>query len=321
VRMKDSGGGAAGRRRALTLLAVVLASGGCQDLLNAVSDGGASDDTGAAGSGGSASVPGCGLPNEPEPNDSRDRATPYQPGSSVTGCMVSADDVDYLEFRSPADPAGGYYQIAVTDVGAGRIEIQTFSAADNGRIDRWYTDDTGASLFGFFAAAPGQTYRIAVAALPPFTAGFRYTLRASYTRIDDGYEPNDSREAAKPITLGTAIQAFMFAGHQSSTVQSNDFADWYAFTLPAGMVNVRVDDVPSNVRIEGLLYDADGSQVDAPRMSNDNGASFDVTTRVLNPGLHRLSLGTFPPTPLAYGKGTTLPENFSHPYKLTVSPR
>jgi hypothetical protein len=116
------------------------------------------------------------------------------------------------------------------------------------------------------------------------------------------------------------VSAFIFAGHQSSTVQSEDFTDWYSFTLGAGMVNVKVDQVPTNVRVEAFLYDADGTKVDAPRMSNENyGGSFDVTAKVSKPGLHRLELGTYPPAPVAYGKGMTLPDNFTKPYRLIVS--
>jgi hypothetical protein len=304
-----------------SLFGLLLAGGGCQELLNGLADGGA--DAGSAGGagGGGTSMPGCGLPNEPEPNDTRERATPYTAGATAAGCMVSAEDVDFFEFTAPSgDAAGGYFQGALTDVGNGRVEARIFSASDNAPIDRSYTDDPGASLFFYFAAAPGQTYRVAVANLPPFTAGFPYTFKAAYSKIADGFEPNDTRDQAKPIGLGMTVSAFIFAGHTSSTVQSDEFKDWYSFTLGAGNVTIKVTDVPSNVRIEGFLYDADGSKVDAPRMSNDNyGGSFDVTTRVLKPGLHRLELGTYPPAPQPYGKGMTLPDNFTKPYKLTVS--
>ena len=306
------------------LLGLLLGLGACQELLNAADGGVDGGPSGNGGAGGNAtSPPGCGLASEPEPNDSRDHATPYQAGASVIGCMVSGEDIDTYEFQAPSgDPAGGYYEGALTDVGPGRIEAQISSASDNGQIDRTHTDDSGSSLFFYFAAAPGQKYRVAVANLPPFTAGFRYTFKATYTKLADAYEPNDTRESAKPIPLGTPISAFMFAGHKTSAVASEEFTDWYSFTLGAGMVNIRVDDVPSNVRVEAFLYDADGTKVDAPRMSNDNfGGSFDVTTKVITPGPHRLELGTFPPAPLPYGKGMNLPDNFTKPYKLTVTQR
>ncbi len=309
--------GRSGRRPAWVLLACFVLAG-CEELLGG---GDAGPDSGSVGRDAGSSGPGCGLASEPEPNDDRSQAAAL-PGGGATGCVATAADVDFYEVAAPNDPAGGYFQASVTDVGAGKVEVKVFSATDNAQIDRVFTSDAGASQFFFWAAAPGQRYRLAVVGLQPFNAGFRYTLRAGYSRINDPFEPNDTRDTAKPITLGAANAAFMFAGHRSGAVESGAFRDWYSVILGAGMVNVRVDDVPTNVRVEAFLYDADGSMVDAARMANDTfGGSINVTTAVLKPGPHRLELGTFPPAPETSGKGNVLPDNYTRAYKVTVTQR
>src|SRR5262245_57634071 len=127
--MKDLAGKSGGARVALAWLALAGASTGCQDLLNAVNDGGVDGGDGNGGSGGGMSVPGCGLTAEPEPNDTRDRATPLSSGSAVTACMVTGEDVDYYQLSTPDDAAGGYVQVALTDVGNGRVDSHLYAAA------------------------------------------------------------------------------------------------------------------------------------------------------------------------------------------------
>ncbi len=57
---------------------------------------------------------------EIEPNEDRDHATPYTPGTTVVASVSSETDVDFYETVAPAgDLSGGYYQASITGVGAG----------------------------------------------------------------------------------------------------------------------------------------------------------------------------------------------------------
>jgi hypothetical protein len=312
------------QRRARTLALVLLGAGvfaGCDELLNAVGDGGVDGLPMQNRDGGMMSGPGCGLANEPEPNDNRNLATPYTPGNSVTGCIGSMDDVDFYETTVPiGDQAGGYYEAQIADVGDGTIDVKVFTASDNAPLLRAFTSSPGASLFFYWAGAPGATYRIAVTRLNPLTSAFRYNLRASYRKVNDTYEPNDTRDSAKPITIGTPVSAFLFTGHRAEAVDSAEFNDWYSFTLAAGTVTIKVTDVPGNVRPDVMLYDSENTMVQAAHMSNPtSGGGINVTTTVTKPGPHRLVLGTFPPAPDTAGKSMTPPDSFVKPYTLTVS--
>jgi hypothetical protein len=313
------------RRWLAGLLAVAcLGVGGCQDLIDTLNDGGAPDGgTGTGGSGGSTGGPfvGCGLPAEPEPNDSRNQATSYSAGASVKGCLAAAADVDFYETTSPSsNPAGGYYQGAITDVGAGTVDVKVYTASDNAPLlQGTFTVDAGASLFFYWAAAPGQTYRVAVAPFNPFSGAFLYTFKATYTAVTDAYEPNDTAAQAKPIAVGTPISALFFTGHKAATITPDEWKDFYSFDLAAGMVTIKIDQVPSMVRPEVELYDGAGNRIGPARMFNNTpGGNIDVTTAVAR-GPHRLEVRIFTLAPDTADEGMMVPDHFTKPYRLTVS--
>jgi hypothetical protein len=303
--------------------AATVVLGGCQDLLETLADGGVGMDGGAGtgGSGGGGPFIGCGLGGEPEPNDTRTQATPYAAGTSVAGCLAAMGDVDFYETTAPAgNAAGGFYQGAITDVGAGTVDVKVYTASDNAPLlQSTFTIDAGASLFFYWAAAPGQTYRIAVSPFNPFTGAFLYKWKATYTPVTDAYEPNDTREQAKPIAVGTPIDALFFAGHKRATVAIDEFKDFYAFDLAAGMVTLKVDRVPSMVRPEVELYDGAGNRIGPARMFNNTpGGSINVSTTVAK-GPHRLEVRIFSLAPETAKNAMAVPDNFTQPYRLTVS--
>jgi hypothetical protein len=297
------------------------ALGGCQDLLESLADGGAPDGgAGTGGSGGAGPFLGCGLSAEPEPNDTRTQATPYSAGTSARGCLAATADVDFYETSAPASPAGGYYQGAITDVGSGTVDVKVYTASDNAPLlQGTFTVDPGASLFFYWAAAPGQTYRVAVSPFNPFTGPFLYTFKATYTAAVDAFEPNDTRAQAKPITVGVPISALFFAGHKRSTVSDDEFKDFYSFDLNAGMVTLKIDNVPSMVRPEVLLYDGANNSIGPARMFNNTpGGSIDVSTTVAR-GPHTLEVRVFTLAPETADDKMAVPDHFTQPYRLTVS--
>ncbi|HEY0714387.1 MAG TPA: hypothetical protein VGF45_17015, partial [Polyangia bacterium] len=291
------------RGTALLILRLLLGSAvpACQDLGDAADagafDGGASD--------AASSAPGCGLSNEPEPNDSAAQATSYVIGSAAQGCLASASDVDVFEVKAPTTgTAGGYFQGSLTEVGAGTLAVEITSARDNAPFLRGtFTNTPGASLFFYWAAAPGGTYRVAVSRFSAAAAPFRFTFRSAYTAVNDTFEPNDTREEAKPVALGNAISAFFFAGHVSEVVEPAAFSDWYSVVLAAGTASFRLTNVPTSVRPEIEVYDANNNRVRALSMySNTPGGNLDITGPVAA-GPHRLVVRIFALAPETAGKG------------------
>jgi len=295
--------------------------------------GGGSHGTGMGGQGGRAS-PGlggaagssvvlgpCGLP-EIEPNDTRDLATPYVLGSSVVACIGAGDDKDVYSFTAPAtDLAGGYVLLSLTEVGpTGLVDVTLFSAADNSSVDEIYKADGGASLFAYLAVAPGVSYRIQVSAFAGAGAPYRYTMKAAYTPIVDAYEPNDTKDTAKAITLATPITASMTAGYVGDPYKGEALADWYSVPLAAGSVTIKLTTVATDIMGDIQLFDPDGTSVDE-KYSTTPGANVTLTAEVMTPGSYKFFIQPFAGAPPAAGEavGMVAPDHFTRPYTLTVT--
>ena len=201
----------------------------------------------------------CGFLEITEPNESRDTATPFALNAPLTGCIGLPTDVDVYTFTAPpADLAGGYVMLSFTAVDTtGSLDVSLYSAADNSLIHEFYSATAGASLYGYVAVAPGVTYRVQV---KPFTGQtpFRYTMLAAYTPLADAYEPNDTKDTAKPIPLGTPIMAFQSTGYIGAPYEGEAFADWYTVPLAAGTVTVKMTNVPTDIRGEIYVFDSEG---------------------------------------------------------------
>ena len=290
-------------------------------------DAGQSGDGGQSADGGDAG--GTVIP-EMEPNEDRNQATPYTPGTTVLGSIGSATDLDFYEVTVPADDlAGGYYQASITDVGTGRLTAIVYTASDNTVIHQTGTTTSGASLFVYWAAAPASgaaapapKYRIQVGPAGNFSAPYSYTFKIQYTRIDDAFEPNDDRDGAKPIPLGTPITAYFFSGFKMMQVSADEYQDWFAVDLAAGMTTVALDNRVTNWRAQFDMIDSLGNPLSAARViGSAGGASIRHMFMVTTPGRYRASLQGYGngSTGGEAGNAMTVPDNFTKPYTLTIS--
>jgi hypothetical protein len=306
-------------------LAVVLSTlaVACEELGN-LTDAGAPDSGGGSGGTGGSPAMACGFPDF-EPNDSRDTATPYTAGRQVRECVGTATDVDFFEVRSPADPAGGFFAGALTDVGPGTIEVKVYSASDNAALlENVQSLDEGGSVYFYWAAAPGQTYRVAVGRFGGGSAPFAYSLTASYTAVVDPFEPNDVKAQAAMITPGRAVSARMFAGHRAKLVTREEYFDWYRFQAATGTVTVTIDEVPSNVSLLVELQGPAGAAINPSRGQEFNdtaGGSIQATFPVGAGGAHhlRVELWANRTDTAAQVNTPRVPDNFTRSYRMTVS--
>lgn len=270
----------------------------------------------------------CGVVTEVEPNETRETAAAYAFGSTIEGCLnVKSEpaDEDWYKFTAPADMTGGYVQVKLTQVGQGTIWGNLYAAADNGEIFNAYSANAGASLSLFFAAKAGQEYRLAVKNIFTTANPYRYTMQITYTKVTDTFEPNDTRDTAKPITLGTAVNGTLFAGYAGgSAPDDDDYADWYSVTLAANKaVQLKLENVPTSVNGFVQLVDSAGTNLGSKYSSNEGASvTLDVpmgdiptagTYYVLVKKIFQTGAGA------AAGKGDTVPTHFTSPYKLTVT--
>src|SRR4029079_10530076 len=126
---------------------------------------------------------------------------------------------DYYQVTTPASPAnGGVLTVNLIDVGPdGSIFATAFVASDNGKLEENGAASNGTSAYFWFNAAAATTYHVAVKAFYPETTANPYTFKTTFTPVNDTYEPNDLRTQATPVTVGTPVQAFMYAGYTVST--------------------------------------------------------------------------------------------------------
>src|SRR5690606_5510293 len=294
---------------------------------------------GAAGAGGEGGVPAGGAEGgasggagegtesygENEPHDSRDEPNELSLDTDVRASISNPEDADYFFTEVPASPAaGGYYRILVTDIGPGAVLVEAYSAINN---DRVYYDDpisVGRSVFGYFTAAPGAAFYIAVALRKGTQSedAFDYTLRVEYTAIDDPYEPNDTQLEPAAIELGEPVKAHLFAGLESATASAADFEDWYSVEAEAGPLTVEIRDVPLDVRMLARVYDSTLAPVGAEETGAMNGAPLSFERELPGSGTYLVRLnyvGTQPATAGRMDVPDELPDHFTRPYTLTLT--
>ena len=294
------------RSAALSFAAVGLVLGSACGPTSSGSDAGSD-----AGSGS-----GCGFG---EPNGTRETATVLAlDGGTKSGCVGGeTDPLDFYEFTAPNDPAGGIVKIDLTNVAAvAGPEMEIFAASDNGSIASKYETDEGKSLSMWVGVSPGAKYRFN---LKPFASqrNMSYDLTLQYSKINDAFEPNNAKEDAKSITVGTPIQANAGAVSAGSTISAADAEDWYKVTVAAGLATVKMSNVPSDYTCELSVFNAAGVEIDG-KYSTTPGANCQVDLTALTAGEIKIRQRQFAGRPDQGGAGA-VPPTFANPYTLEVT--
>ncbi len=269
------------------------------------SDGGVSGDAAVVDS-----TEACGVNGV---DDTRATSRAFLLGGGVNACVGTAEDVDYYEFTAPSDNSGGYVSIEVDNVSDNGAISFTVESGENDVVIFDNSALDAASITGFIGVVPGEKYRVAVRNYVGFATAFKYRLKLDYTRINDSYEPNDKRDDAKAITIGTAVNAYMWKGFGEST----KWDDWYKVTLAAGNASINVTNVPTDVAIITDLVTADGTLV-VSRTSTNEGAAVTLTPTLVTAGTYYVRVGTSS-YPIIESRGLTYPDSFTRAYALTIS--
>ncbi len=285
-------------------------------------DAGATD---AAGPPPAAGDEACGQPEAPA-NDDPGHASPYALNTDHHGCIQTQMDLDYFEFTTPADPVqGGVVLVKVTDVAPnGVIQFSLLSSAENGSLQTSAGTPPGVGGSLWVTTQAATTFRIVVrqnsgniSDLGPYT----YTLRADYTGVPDLNEPNDQRNQATPLSVGTPMHGYMFAGWSSA--DTHDFGiwdDWYKVTLSAGTANIALSDFPSELSPNVVLFAAQGNGAAQTSQSGPAGSNLTLTPTVAAGDYYIfVSLPDPRQTAGTYSTGSSIPHYATQPYTLTVT--
>jgi hypothetical protein len=268
-----------------------------------------------------AAFPGC--PQDPcscdPPNGDPAHAEPYALGSSIISCISSTGDLDYYEFETPANSPGGAVVVSVDWPGSGTMDPAVFVAGDTTKL--FDQSAQGATSF-WFAAAPSTRYLVEVQSPFFYPPSSPYTFHATYTAAASPVQPGGTKASATPLSLGTAVQALMFAGYTSDTINDTAWWQWYQLTLAAGSATVSITNVASDLTLEAYLYDAtnNANTIHGYGSSASAGGSISfMTSAPVTAGTYYIQLEPVTYTTHPYGSGTTPGAFTTQPYTLLVT--
>lgn len=221
--------------------------------------------------------------SESEPNDSFATADAVSFGSPVSGTLSPNNDLDYYQVQVSR---AGILDIFVNNI-ANNIDMDLFLYdANQVQLDR----DLGGNgeNVGLVerVCTPG-TYYILLTDNESSTTPYNLTVNFD---ASDVYECNDSFNDATPIAFGSTIQA---------TIRDHGDEDYYRLDVTqAGVIQVLVNNVASNIDMDLFLYD--GNQVQLDRDLGSNAENVGLAERVCTPGTYYVLLTDDESSPTLY---------------------
>ncbi len=252
--------------------------------------------------------------------------------NSVNGSWkVPNEKDDYHDFIViPQNASPGYVKVTLTqndedlrpamvisrDLNKGGAIISGSSAKTNNPYNRT----------AYFSVHPGMTYSVRV--YPFFNADTKdypvpYTLSWEFTDRPDAYEPNDTRNDAKPIRLNEPIEAYAIAGYIKQyfigSTDDNTY-DWYQVTLDSSdRISAEVLEKPNDLDLNLRFITPAGRQVGTESVSTGNIKKI-RTRNALDPGTYYLEVHQRMKGPRKSENDTKpIPDHFDQPYKLIVT--
>lgn len=276
-------------------------------------DGGASSSGGSVGDGGSMGG-GCDFA---EPNQTRDNPFAIATGTYRGICLEQGSDdfLDWYQYTSPADAAGGYVTVDLGNVQGTDTNIYVFDAETNEQFSS-HNASKGESLKIWFAARPSHKYNIVVGHYVENTLG-TYDMTIGYTKVDDAFEPNQTREQAAAVPASGTLDAFYTSTPGAG--ETNSQVDWYKVDFAGGYLDVAVSNVPTNGDGSMVLYDSSFVEVPSKNTGGGDGANFkNVSFDAVAAGTYYIKLDRYVKAVPFEGSGAPA-DHLTRKYKLTVS--
>lgn len=273
---------------------------------------------GSGGSGGGpVIVDSCGGSESPS-NDELDDATPYSLGKDFVGCLQVADDVDVYEFSVPNKP--GYVIVSVTNVDETTdIGLVAYAASDQGEFYSPYNLADGGSVFMFFTTKQAASFFVSVESSNTFDGPSEYTFNTTFVELDDPYEPNNLRSEAAPIEVGEPVDAYMFAGWETSSgIPNDEWHDWYEVDLAVGQTSILLSLQASDYDGEVILFDENGIQLQREYNLTD-GSSVLLERNIEEAGTYYVRVAPASTHPSTVDDSSNVPQAFTVPYTLTIT--
>jgi hypothetical protein len=257
------------------LVAFAIAQGCTVTTTGGPADGGADGSSGSSGSSG-AVVTGCAFG---EPNDTRETAFPIAAGTYLGACLeksTAGDKTDFYSFSAPAgDKAGGFVTVKLSNIQKTDSAILVYDAQTNEEFGGDHHSGIGEDLKVWFAVRPGRKYNILVQHYVNNVDGV-YDMTVAYTKADDAYEANNTRETAAAVPYGTPVEATFLA--TLGMGDENEAVDWYKMDIPVGgKISAAVSNVPTDSDLSIKILNS-GFAVVADDGTGTKGSNFSVST-------------------------------------------
>lgn len=291
-------------------------SGG-SDADGAVSSGGASTASGGASTAGASNSAGSGSTNvedcgHPDAlgNDDREHAVNF--GSGATICVLDSSDHDWFYVDTPDDHRAHVIQLDFTETAGSWVNASVIASADGSSLGDVHPSQRGLKLSAFVTVGP------ATHTLFDFHG---FVANTDTTRIDvsmltemDEHEPNNDRESASAIQVGSEVTAQLINPYVSETNQQ--IQDWYRLDLAAGKHTVKVTAVPSDLYPTFAVVDSAGAVLSSNAHGANRGATFSFTFTAEAAGAYFLRVENFVDQAVLYAGVRAA--SYTEPYKFQV---
>ncbi|MDP1823694.1 MAG: hypothetical protein Q8L48_10640 [Archangium sp.] len=304
----------------ITMVAVVLVLAGCDPTV-VIGDPDGGGDAGQSNTDAGAEAT-C-TTDPTEPNDSAARAHRLTFGVPVTPCLSEGDD-DLFSVTAGNTAAGGYFVATLTT--PSQLERGLYASVrepDQGEIAR---GDGNNPVRLFWASRPGVTWNLHVSRFSgdAGVSAASYTASVTWTPITDAWEPNDSRQDARPISVGAPIQALLVGGRLDSNLAQLEYrsADWYRVRLTAGQrVRLALTNVPLSVTPTVSFFCAACSSATDEKGQTSPGQDISLlsTSAISTTGDYDVRVWNLGAASDAAMLVSDLPPHFTQPYTLTVT--
>jgi hypothetical protein len=204
---------------------------------------------------------------EQEPNNTILQANAAEMGTTISGEISPADDLDFFKFqykdsKNRRDIVLLHLENRFTTL---QPQFQVYNE-DKSVLRNWVLANTaGANLDYSFVAEPGKTYYVAVGS---YSGTGKYGLSLVPQKAYDQYEPNEDAFTATAIRLGQTIEANIMDG--------NDL-DWYRLSGAQGKtITVHLENLSKTLQPQIQVRNADKSVLQSS-LANAAGADLELT--------------------------------------------
>lgn len=219
----------------------------------------------AGGSAAGTAATAAAADQEVEPNDTPAIANPIPPGTTVTGEIKAAGDLDYYKITASKNQRD-LLRVSLENLSTTLAPNFTLYNQNKSQIGYDHYDGTaGADLKFAFVLEPGGSNYLRVSGVSSTLGAYR--LKFVYQNAADQYEPNDNAAQASALRSGQTLSASIMDGQDQ---------DWYRFQAGAHSALLRMDTDSQTLAPQLMVYDENRAQIANP-YSDTHGAALDYT--------------------------------------------